>query len=179
MKHTRFLLIIFSSLLFSQNQEATLHFKDGQESIRGYGEIFQFNKIRFSLDFEGESSIWTGDIVKGITFHEFERDIDFEYTFTKSFKRSQVLLRVLVFGEVTLYYKPVIINSPMQTEYGNYFVHYISSQYKINRYYVRRNSEPYATRLKGNFKKRIKNHQFRWSTLPELVEYYNNFCTDF
>lgn len=108
MRFINFCLFFFSSFLFSQHTEATLHFNDGGKSIKGYGEIFQHNKIRFSIEPESEVTVWTGDIVKGITFHEFERDIYFEYTFTKSFKRTPILLQVLVYGEVTLYWIPEI-----------------------------------------------------------------------
>ncbi|TCK67637.1 hypothetical protein DFQ05_1416 [Winogradskyella wandonensis] len=191
MKYLSIVFILIFSISFCQTQEATLYFKDGGEPISGYAEIYQGYKIKFKLEENGEVSIWTGAVVKGITFHGFEFDRSFEYVLTQKFKRYPLLLELLTDGEVKLYadvlkpnfYVPV----PLDGGLGVWRLP------KSTKYYVKRDSELYASRLKGNFKKsireyfgncigiekRIKNHQFRWATLPELVEYYNNYCVDF
>ncbi|RNC88400.1 MAG: hypothetical protein ED556_04235 [Winogradskyella sp.] len=186
------ILVVFSTMLnYAQNQEATLHFKEG-ESIKGYASILGGNRIEFRLSLEDEPDIWTGDIVTGVTFHGFEFERNFEYVFTKNFRRYPSLLEVLEFGEVKLFVVRSVIGGSNFVDNGIGGKFPSNYQYSKNKYYVKRDSEDYAIRLKGNFKKtirtyfgecpginkRIKSHEFRWATLPDLVRYYNDYCTD-
>ena len=178
------LIYLLSFITNAQTQEATLHFNDGT-SIEGYGLIFQEHKIKFKASKNDEPSVWTGVIVSGITFHGFEYDLKFEYVYTKKSKRYPLLLEVLTGeGEVTLY-----TNITSDYSFGKE-----SKPLSILRveYFTKRQNEEIATKLKGNFRKniikyfgecsgiikRIDNHEFRWETLIELVNYYNDFCAE-
>lgn len=190
MKNLTFLIVFITSFSFSQTQEATLHFNDGT-SIEGYGYIFQNYKIKFRATLEDEADVWTGIIVSGITFHGFEYDIKFGYLYVKNHKRYPLLLEVLTEGEVTLY-ASVSRETFTQPINDDGIIPQSAVSYPTVRYYVKRDNEELATKLKGRFKKcitayfgecsgiikGIDNHKFRWATLIDLVEYYNDFCVD-
>lgn len=185
------LTVAISSFCFSQTQEATLHFYDGT-SIEGYGLIFQNNKIKFRVSLEDKPDVWDGIIVSGITFHGFEYDIKFNFVYTKNHKKYPLLLEVLTEGEVTLYAN-VITKNNYTPAFGidNDRMRF-SNSYATVKYYVKREEEALATKLKGRFKKciiayfgecsglikGIENHEFRWATMINLVNYYNDFCVD-
>ncbi|MHA7841825.1 MAG: hypothetical protein ACX93I_00805 [Winogradskyella sp.] len=183
-------LILLSFLGNSQTQEATLHFNDGT-SIEGYGLIFQEYKIKFRASLEDEPDVWDGTIVSGITFHGFEYDVEFGYVYAKNHERYPLLLEVLTEGEVTLYANVInktVFSPPLDGDIPLTIPHSFS---KV-KYYVKREQEKLATKLKGRFKKciiayfgecsglikGIDNHEFRWATMIDLVNYYNDFCTD-
>ncbi len=185
-----FILCLISFVVNSQTQEATLHFYDGT-SIEGYGLIFQKYKIKFRASLEDEPDVWDGTIVSGITFHGFEYDVEFGYVYAKNHERYPLLLEVLTEGEVTLYAN-VITNTDYVPSFKDDEPWRYGSTYSIVKYYVKRNEEKLATKLKGRFKKciieyfgecsgiikRIDNHEFRWATMIDLVNYYNDFCTE-
>ncbi|MBV7268840.1 hypothetical protein [Winogradskyella luteola] len=190
MKNLTFFIIFITSISFSQTQEATLHFYDG-ESISGYGSIFQGHKIKFRVSLEDEPDVWTGLIVSGITFHGFEYDIKFGYLYVKNHKRHPLLLEVLTEGEVTLY---ASVNRKIffQPTNDDGIIPQSTVSFPTVKYYVKRDDEELGTKLKGRFKKciiayfgecsgiikGIDNHEFRWATMIDLVNYYNDFCVD-
>ncbi len=184
-----FILCLISFVVNSQTQEATLHFYDGA-SIEGYGLIFQKYKIKFRASLEDEPDVWDGTIVSGITFHGFEYDVEFGYVYAKNHERYPLLLEILAEGEVTLY-----VNVARESYFIPSFEEKIPAvgiHLNGTKYYVKRKDEDLATKLKGRFKKciieyfgecsgiikRIDNHEFRWATMIDLVNYYNDFCTE-
>ena len=185
-----FFIVLHSSVLFSQTQEATLHFQDGT-SIEGYGLIFQRYKIKFRMSLDEEPDVWEGLVVSGITFHGFEYDVRFDYLYAKNHERYPLLLEVLTEGDVTLYAnvsRETVYSPPLDGDIPLTIPHSFSRV----KYYVKREDEKLATKLKGRFKKciiayfgecsglikKIDNHEFRWATLIDLVNYYNDFCVD-
>lgn len=190
MKYIVILIMFILSLMGnSQTQEATLHFYDGA-SIEGYGLIFQKYKIKFRASLEDEPDVWDGTIVSGITFHGFEYDVKFGYVYAKNHERYPLLLEVLTEGEVTLY-----ANVTSESYYVPSFEEKMPSvgiHLNGTKYYVKREEEELATKLKGRFRnciieyfgecsgiiKGIDNHEFRWATMINLVNYYNDFCTE-
>ena len=184
------IILSFSSLCISQTQEATLHFQDGT-SLEGYGLIFQKYKIKFRMSLEDEPDIWEGLVVSGITFHGFEYDVRFDYVYAKNHERYPLLLEVLTEGEVTLYAN-VITTSSYVPALDDDIPSSYNNTYSVVKYYVKRDNESLATKLKGRFKKciiayfgecsgiikGIDNHQIRWATTIDLVNYYNDFCVD-
>lgn len=184
-----FLVVSITTIGYSQNQEATLHFSDGA-SIEGYGLIFQRYKIKFRANLEDEPDVWDGTIVSGITFHGFEYDIEFGYVYAKNHERYPLLLEVLAEGEVTLYAN--VINQSYFVPSFDEKIPSLELSLRGTKYYVKREQEKLATKLKGRFRKcilayfgecsglikGIDNHEFRWATMIDLVDYYNDFCTD-
>ncbi len=184
------IIISVSKISFCQDQEATLHFYDGS-SIEGYGYIFQRYKIKFRASLEDEPDVWEGLVVSGITFHGFEYDIRFDYQYAKNHERYPLLLEVLTEGEVTLYAN-VIKDIFFIPSFDDKIPGLGSSLITGVKYYVKRENEELATKLKGRFKKciiayfgecsglikGIDNHEFRWATMIDLVNYYNDFCVD-
>ena len=141
---------------FSQTQEATLHFQDG-ESISGYGFIFQRYKIKFRASLEDKPDIWDGTVTSGITFHGFEYDIKFEYQYAKNHERYPLLLEVLTEGEVTLYAN-VIKDLFFIPSFNKDYIGLNSISISGLKYYVKRENEKLATKLKGRFKKCISEY---------------------
>ena len=98
-KHILLLLICFSSLVYSQMQEATLYFLDGT-SWEGLGKIVPGHKIKFKFFDEDKPDVWTYLVVKGVTFHDYyEGDRELRYVYLKKDDplRKQPILIVVFF----------------------------------------------------------------------------------
>jgi len=148
-------------------------------------------KFRFDED-DDKAEIWDDTLVQGVTFHSFEIDIKYEYLKTSKDERFPLLLEVLTEGEITLYVDVFDSKIFLPTDGVSLVSVSTIALPKMTRIYLKRDNEEFPTRLKGRFKKsviayfgnciglikRIDNHEFRRYTIKEMVEYYNNYCTD-
>lgn len=177
---------------YSQTQEATIHFNDGT-SIFGYGEIKNNWKIKFRTSKDIKADVWTDYMVSGITFHGFDADVEYRYMYEEEDQRYPLLLEVLTEGEVTLYadvfsatiFMPFIAS-------GNVISISTVELPKSTKLYVNRKSAFIISNLNGSFKRKVRayfsdcpvllekvnNNEFGRQHIIELVNYYNDFCTD-
>ena len=195
-------------------EKAIIHFNDGT-SIEGIGRlktsfISQEEVIIFKIEKKDKDETWTDKDAKGITIINDEGIIDYEYL--KVTKNSFVnLYEVVTEGTIKLYKKRKTYNTsgitttsttftnvpignsgktasiPSTTNYSSN-----SSEYERLIYYVKRENEPYPTKVRDNYIKsfaeymkdcdvmveKIKNHEYNFSQLGDLVDYYNANCGD-
>lgn len=96
------ILILISLKSYSQTQEATIYFKDG-DSIEGFASL-KFNKIKFKVSQDDKSDSWDEEFVKKITFLDFGTTRTFEYVKLNSLDKPK-LVEIITQGEATLYKK--------------------------------------------------------------------------
>jgi len=152
-------LLLFLNLFnysFSQSHEADLFLNDGT-TIEGYGMIYKQNQIKFRTSLEDESDIWTHSLVKSIIIYSAEIDAKFEYV--KLEPNGQVkLLQVICEGRVNLYAerikRSIFIGFNDISGYSNTKI----TDYENTRFYLKRLTENFPTRLSGNFKKKSKKY---------------------
>jgi hypothetical protein len=168
-----------------------LHFHDGT-SVKGYGLIFLTYKIKFRASLDNKPDVWIDDIVKGITFHGFDRDVYYEYQYRDEKKRFPLLLEVLTYGEVKLYadiFSTKLFIPSLSEDVTSISTIQMPTMTKL---YIKRDDEAILTSINGNFNKKVKayfgdciglrkkldSHEFRRFNVIEMVEYYNDFCTE-
>lgn len=160
-------------------------------------------KIKFKASKEGKVDVWTDLMVKGITFHYNFDDVTYLYV-KLSRSRYPRLLQVIEEGAVNLYIEIdtywVSLGVDPQTGFprGSY-------KEEETYYFLVRNLDGKflmlspANTLSGtvraifsNFKKKVKKFfydcegiknkldsgDFNRTTIPEIVYYYNDFCTE-
>lgn len=193
-------------------EKAIIHFNDGT-SIEGIGRlktsfISQEEVIIFKIEKKDKDETWTDKDAKGITIINDEGIIDYEYL--KVNKNSFVkLYEVVTEGTIKLYKKRKTYNTsgitttsttftnvpignsgktasiPSTTNYSSN-----SSEYERLIYYIKRENEPYPTKVGDNYIKsfaeymkdcevmveKIKNHEYNFSQLGDLVDDYNANC---
>lgn len=174
-------------VFFDKYEKATLHFLDGR-SVLGYGKIVDFlniYKIKFKVSLESKPDAWTNELVEGITFHGKYEDFVFKYV--KPHPRlGALLLELLEEGVVSLYQDIQVYRNSSFYENDKNIIGYSVA------YYVKKQDENAALPLNGNFKRKarayfqdcigimnkIKSKEFNKHTIPEMVYYYNDFCSD-
>ncbi|MBR9913232.1 MAG: hypothetical protein GYB32_00160 [Algicola sp.] len=132
-------------------------------------------------------------MVSGITFHGFEMDVEYRYMYKKEDQRYPLLLEVLTEGEVTLY---ADVNSSSMILVPGFASNSFSlTSYQLpetTKLYVNRRSEFVIYSLQGGFKRKVRtyftdcpqllekvnNNEFGRPQIIELVNYYNDYCTD-
>lgn len=195
------LLITLSS--FSQNQKATLFFRDGT-SLEGLARITNFgDKIKFKKDKNSEKIIYNSQKVDKIVIRENDEDVTYQYKIIKN-RKTPLLLEPLKEGKVTLYRDLKQGYSPGM-QMGGYGVGGMGMNfgggrsYSISSYYVSKDNGNIVIHLgdKGtiftkNFKKaaseyfkgcselvkKIQSKEYRKRDVVEIVEYYNENCDD-
>lgn len=183
-----FIFLFVSLFSFCQNQEATMFFSDG-DSFEGYGAI-KNNKIKFRLLLEDKAEKWDYELVSKIIFHGFNRTVTYEYVKLKEFT-NPVLLELVTEGEVSLYR-----NEKNRWVGGNNEFPGSAQKITVITNYLKRNNTQFPICLNyGIFNpwkkrtinflsdcptlvKKIKTNVFREVHLQEIVEYYNDFCTE-
>jgi hypothetical protein len=195
----KLLYIFFLSTIscFSQTQEATIFFNDG-ESIDGFGNLKR-NKIKFRISLDEKADLWDYEMISKIEFHGFEISRTFKYLRVKE-NTNPILIELISEGEVSLYQEKLTYWSSINThtspsDYGKTPSKIPIKTSKIKNYIMRNNDE-FPTCLNcgifSNWKKniisylsdcptlieKIKKNEFREIHLQEIIEYYNDFCTD-
>lgn len=196
MKKSFFLFIILSILInisycFSQSQEATIYFKDG-ESIQGYASI-KNDKIKFRVTLDSKADTWTSLMIDRVEFDTFFGPKIYKYIKLEKIS-SPILLELVTEGELSLYRK----NDSSWTLDPNFPKNKFPSNFKtestIN--YLIHKDDNFATCLNcgiiNNWKKRtlkflkdcpelvkkIKKNEFREIHMEEIITYYNDFCSE-
>jgi len=188
-----FVLLLISSLVFSQSREATIFFTDGT-SVEGYGEINE-NVILFKVEQSGIADEWTFDVTKGIEFSGYGYSEKYEYVKLNENKDPK-LLAIVDNRSVSLYRDTklttnLLINPFSQTGAVNMVTnaHPLGNSLE-NIYYVKRENENIATNISSNFKKKvsvyfsdckilidkINSKKFTSKNIEDLVFYYNDYC---
>ena len=186
-KFTIFFLILFY-FGFSQDQEATIFFKDG-DSLKGFAMI-KNEKIKFRLSLDDKPDTWDEESVSKVEFYGF--NIIKTYVYMKPNKYEKMrLFELLVDGEVSLYlegFSHFVTTSPNNPG---------SSQIVDKIYnYVKRKTDEFPTCINcypleswkkktlaffkdcPNLIKKIKNNELREIHLVDIVYFYNDYCTD-
>jgi hypothetical protein len=187
-------------------ERAIIYFNDGT-SIEGIGRlktIFTSKEevIIFKIEAKDKDETWTYKDAKGITFISDEGVTDYKYL--KVTKNSfMALYEVVTEGNVTLYKKTLKNSAPLMTpstikktpgDLNSNEHQYENNPFSAKRptYYVQRENEPYPTKIKDNYIKsfgeymkncdvmveKIRNHEYNYSTLKDLVDYYNANCNE-
>lgn len=185
MKKIFYIVFLFLTLpIFSQEREATIIFIDST-SMKGFGEI-KNEKIYFRVDLKSEKSEWKYDSAKGLIFSGYGFTEKYEYIKPDKYSKP-IVMQVIEEGNVNLYKKSsygLKINTGFNT--SRRIIDYDFS----SAYYVKKNNEANATELTFNFKSRsiryffdcpaviekIKKREFKVSTIPEMIYYYNDYC---
>jgi hypothetical protein len=188
-KKNYFLLILLICFYgFSQDQEATIFFKDG-DSIQGFA-LIKNEKIKFRISLEDKPDAWDYESVLKVEFYGF--NIIKTYVYMKPNKHEKPrLFELLVNSEVSLYlegFSYYVNSSPNITG---------SSQLVDKVYnYVKRKTDEYPTCINcypleswkkktlvffkdcPNLIKKIKANELRENHLVDIVYYYNDYFTD-
>lgn len=211
------LLFLFITLWFSanaQDREATILFDDGT-MIEGHAEIKK-NKIHFKLEINSEVTIWSHDMVKGLIFTGYGYSEKFLYIKPDK-NKDPVLMEVIEEGNVNLYRKTKrdwqsyvlgttnsggVIGVGGIGETGgiginkngalvfNYDKSGPNGLDVESTYYVKRESEAFATDISFSFKARalryfkgckdliakINEKEFKPDRMAEMVAFYNEYC---
>jgi len=188
------LFIFLSFNCFSQTQEATIFFKDG-DSIEGYGMIKK-NKVKFRVSLESEGDYWDFESISKIEFYGFEMYKTYEYVKLKP-NTDPILLELVTSGEVSLYREEQSrwtgSNIPeIPDEYGRKGIPGSARKIVEVKEYLKRNNDEFLTCMNcgvfNNWRKRsteflsdceylvqkIKTNEFQ--DIQSIVEFYNDFC---
>lgn len=173
--------------------EAIIHFNDGT-SIAGIGRLNMIatsreDIIEFKVSEEDKADQWRADEVKGITIVFDEKVVQFEFLKVSKYSFSEIY-EVITEGSVKLYRNRKNKFSPTSSMNSDGSIQSSGGNSKRNIYYMKRESEEFPTRIKDNYIKstteymkdcpvivdKIKNHEYNYSQIPELVDYYNANC---
>lgn len=190
-------------------EKAVIHLNDGT-SVDGIGSlktIFTSREevIVFKIEEKDKDETWTVKDAKGISITNDDGTIDYEYLKTSKNSFAE-LYEVVTEGTVKLYKKRrVVRTTSMPKTNSTSFavgdtgrtvnvptstmpVMYSDSERTV--YYMKKETEPYPTKVRDNYIKsiaeymkdcdviveKIKNHEYNYSQLKDLVDYYNANC---
>lgn len=196
------LLLVVLSFLFSlpiaaqDEHEATLYFLDGTD-ISGYATLkldkasfygAPQDKIVFRVTKDEKADVWDQKTVTKVVFHDFDTPRTFEYIEINYSNGTEItLLELIIKGEVSLYADALAAwnSKPKDPDEASH----ITPDPKYLK--VKRDKETKLTTLTGNKKKiaayfnecpgiveRLENNTFSIATLEDIVEYYNDLCSD-
>ncbi|HSD13205.1 MAG TPA: hypothetical protein VLB74_01010 [Flavobacterium sp.] len=205
-----FLFLIFFQFCitcYCQERNATIVFIDNT-TMEGLGEIKR-NKIYFRISEEDEKTEWNYEMAKGIIFSGYGFYEKYEYQKPDKYS-NPIIMEVVEEGDINLYrknqigtYTPnfragdirTIFPATNQTfhkptDAGNSAPPYPLTDDFATTYFVKRDSEEFATEISFSFKsrslkyfadcesiiKKIKSRTFNSKNIPEIVTYYNNYC---
>lgn len=183
MKYVIIFLLTFS-LGFTQNQEAKIFFKDG-DSFEGFAMITGNDEIKFRLNLDDKPTKFNSKEIYRIEFYGFEDSVTFEYF---KINNSLVLLEIVAEGEVLLLSNTEeswIINPIKEkmnkTKISTLFLKRKSSDeiFSLNNPFLRwkKKMSEYFSDCEELVRK-IRTNEFNRSDIKEIVEYYNDYCTD-
>lgn len=185
------LLALFCLNCFSQSENATLFFKDG-DSLQGYAFINN-NKIKFRVSLDSKGDFWSFEMVNKVEFETFFGIKTYEYVKINEFN-DPLLLELVTKGEVSLYRE----TSSSWILDSNFPENNFPNNRKVTtatNFLIRKNDD-YASCLNcgiiNKWRKRtmdflidcptlvekIKSYEYGEADLQEIVEYYNDFCTE-
>lgn len=199
MKKLIILLIVLSSTIsYSQRQKATLFFKDGTK-IEGLAKITSFgDKIKFKKNKKSEKVFYNSQQIDKIVIRENDVDKTYQYKIIKN-KNTPQLLEPLKEGKVTLYrdlkqgYNPGM----SMGGFGAGGMTFGGGSYSISSYYVSKDGGNIVIHLGDsgtiftkNFKKaaseyfsdcaelvkKIETREYKKRHIVEIVEFYNENC---
>ncbi|RZJ53550.1 MAG: hypothetical protein EOO44_08140 [Flavobacterium sp.] len=194
-------LFLFTFQAYSQDQECTLFFKDG-DSIEGYG-IIKNNKIKFRISLDSKADTWDFENVSKIEFPDFHMLYTYEYVKLNSFDNPK-LLELVVDGEVKLYrLEKTLLLINMNPEFvdlqkGESILskHREPNKQTTEVFYLKRKNDEYPTHINigilSNWKKvtttyfsdcdflvkKIKDNKYTSNQINEIVEFYNDICRE-
>ncbi|MDI1255954.1 MAG: hypothetical protein PSV16_07615 [Flavobacterium sp.] len=196
------ILLFFSGFILAQGTEAVLHLKTGN-SLDGYGMLSatrilgDHEIVLFRKESEKVLKEWDETQITGITLITNDKETEFRYvTMDKGTSHPQ-LLEIISEGEVTLYGKNVAASKAEPYTYTTADANGIESHTVYPKkivLYIKRSSEQFPTKLttlKG-WKKEVKYYFsdcealikkvdedfFTKDNVSDIVEFYNDFCTD-
>lgn len=186
-----FLFLLFINFAFGQDyRQAKIIFNDST-SIKGFGEI-KNNEIYFKVKQEDKPTKWSYDIAKGLTFYGYGFSEKYEYIKCDKHSKPKIL-EVIEEGNVTLYKDSRIFYTGNFTPSVGHLPTNISSFENISEtFYVKRESEEFATNIFFSFKtsakkyfsdclkiiEQINNRKFTKENIPDMVFYYNEYCNE-
>jgi hypothetical protein len=186
-----FLFLLFINFAFGQDyRQAKIIFNDST-SIKGFGEI-KNNEIYFKVKQEDKPTKWSYDIAKGLTFYGYGFSEKYEYIKCDKHSKPKIL-EVIEEGNVTLYKDSRIFYTGNFTPSVGHLPTNISSFENISEtFYVKRESEEFATNIFFSFKtsakkyfsdclkiiEQINNRKFTKENIPDMVFYYNEYCSE-
>jgi hypothetical protein len=186
-----FIFFIFNFQCYCQTQESIIFFNDG-DSIEGLAMI-KNNKIKFKISHDSKAEFWGFESIKKIKFIGFEMEKTYEYVKLDSFNEPK-LIELVVGGKVSLYQKGK--NYYSLNFNGSSNMPTSTTKIDLEFYYLKRDKDEYATCINsGVFKswakstteflydcdylvKKIKDNEFSLREIKEIVEFYNDICTE-
>ncbi|CAM3703621.1 hypothetical protein FLGE108171_11200 [Flavobacterium gelidilacus] len=194
-----FLLILLASFFsFSQDQEATIFFKDG-DSIQGFAMI-KNEKIKFRISLDDKPDTWDSESVSKVEFYGFNIKKTFEYVKLSKHDKKPKLLEVLIKDKVSLYLETIYTYSTGSNSGRGILPYYgsggITKKVSEENHYVKRTTDEFPTCINcyvlGSWKKKaleyfmdcpglikkINNHELREIHLVDIVYFYNDYCVD-
>lgn len=186
--------VVASKSLVENNEfkTAIIHLNDGT-SVDGIGKLKTILTTReevivFKKDENDNDKTWTSKDVKGITIIDDDEVRDYQYLKVSKYSFPE-LYEVVVDGFVILYEKIKISVIRETLDDSNLKSPSVRS-YEKKTYYLKKEQEEFPTKIKDNYIKstseymkdcdplvrKIKNHEYDYSMIKELVEYYNDIC---
>lgn len=181
-----FFCILTCYLGFSQNQDATLFLHNG-DTRNGFAMINPNDEIVFKTRLEGRSVTLDFTEVKRIEFYGFEDSVIFEYF---NISNKPTLLELLTEGGVLL-----LCNT--HEEWVRNGLSFGAGVHKTttSAFFLKRTESNEILSLNSPFfrwkkkmteyfsdcdelVRKIRTNEFNRSDLKEIVEYYNDFCTE-
>ena len=182
---------------YSQMKTATIFFNDST-SILGLGEIKK-DKIYFKVDEKDEASEWSYDMATALVFSGYGFSEKYQYVKISKNATPQ-LIEVADEGNITLYKQIKVTNSMLDLMQNGYYLPngqrlggsmQLESDVKYT-YFVKRKNEEFASFFNSNskkkmldyfsdcpaLKKKIDQNVFTKRNIEEMIEYYNNYCSD-
>lgn len=186
--------VVASKSMVENNEfkTAIIHLNDGT-SVDGIGKLKTILTTReevivFKKDENDNDKTWTSKDVKGITIIDDDEVRDYQYLKVSKYSFPE-LYEVIVDGFVILYEKIKISVIRETLEDSNLNSPSVRS-YEKKTYYLKKEQEEFPTKIKDNYIKsiseymkdcdplvrKIKNHEYDYSMIKEIVEYYNDIC---
>lgn len=197
------LVVLVSQIVFSQNQNAFIHLKNGK-TLQGYVDITNSGNIKYSVDEESkEQKTFTYKDVKQLDLFHNDDIIVFLYKNVNNLNKAPEykLMEVLLLGKVSLYRvhnfgRYDSSSGGSMTLQGFSYGGSQWAKYSVNNYYVSKNNgtvEKLATTgtlFAKSFKKsaseyfndcpdlvqKIKDYTFTKKDITEIVMFYNESC---
>lgn len=181
-----------NSIYFDQYEEATIHFLDGT-SVRGYGKITSQYLIKFKVTETSKPDIWKELMVKGITLHRENIDIDFLYVKVEGRSRIK-LLEVIELGEISIFAEVksywMTTRDGFNGKNGLPYMPFNQRETSFEIFAKRQNEDAINFTTVFKFKKvaskffencpqivdRIKNRTYKRGDIIDMVYYYNDYC---
>lgn len=199
--------LLFSAAVLAQEEDAVLHFLDGTD-LEGYGMINSSldgaTTVKFRISSDDKADYWGADMISGVSITKQGSTTHYKYVEISKGRYHPKLLLVVSEGPVMLYAEEHEASADTSMMSGN--KENLSSNFDLisvsgallplanKTYYVKRQHESFPTKFdailgwKKKAKKyfadcdtvvsRIEDSKYRYNTLNELVDFYNDYCVD-